>query len=124
MHAGCHTGSLLFMSAVRSFTFALTGYATLSPLASIPTVFVLVGLDFGVYGVGLTSPAAPTHSGLGWGGVVLVHHLEHFVEVGLQGVHDGQDGGSAEAVGQQAEVGQMPLDTLFQDRGGPTVAHR
>ena len=54
--------------------------------------------------------------------VHLVHLLQGLVQVVLQRGHGGADGGRAEAMGDEAEVGQAALDARLQDRGRPRVA--
>lgn len=52
----------------------------------------------------------------------LVESFERLGEVVLQGGQGGTDGGGAEAVRDEGEVGQAALDAGLQDGGGPRVA--
>lgn len=54
--------------------------------------------------------------------VGLVYHDQRLFDVVLHGRHGGADGLAAEAVGNQAEMGQAVLDARLQHRGGPVVA--
>lgn len=54
----------------------------------------------------------------------LVHLFERLVQVVLKWGHGGADGRRAEAVGDEAEVGQAALDSRFHDGGRPWVSER
>ncbi|KAG7225404.1 hypothetical protein INR49_027393 [Caranx melampygus] len=49
-------------------------------------------------------------------------HFDGLHQIALEGRERGADGGSAEAVGEQAEVGEASLDARLQAGGGPTAA--
>lgn len=51
-----------------------------------------------------------------------VQHFDRLYQVALEGGERGADGGSAEAVGEQTEVGEAALDAGLQAGGGPTAA--
>ena len=54
----------------------------------------------------------------------LVHLFERLVQVVLKWGHGGADGRRAEAVGDEAEVGQAALDSRFHDGGRSWVSER
>lgn len=51
-----------------------------------------------------------------------VQHFDGLHQVALEGGERGADGGGAEAVGEQAEVGEASLDARLQAGGGPAAA--
>ncbi len=51
-----------------------------------------------------------------------VQHFDCLHQVALEGGEGGADGRSAEAVGEQAEVGEASLDAGLQAGGGSTAA--
>lgn len=53
-----------------------------------------------------------------------VQHFDRLHQVALEGGQRGADGGSAEAVGEQAEVGEASLDAGLQAGGGSAAAQR
>lgn len=56
--------------------------------------------------------------------VHFVHLFERLVQIVLQRGHGGTDGWGAEAVGDEAEVGQTALDARLQDGRGTGVPQR
>lgn len=53
-----------------------------------------------------------------------VQHFDGLQQVALEGAECGADGWRAEAMGEQAEVGQAALDPGLQARRGPTRTQR
>lgn len=53
-----------------------------------------------------------------------VQHFDRLHQVALEGGERGADGGSTEAVGEQAKVGEASLDPGLQAGGGSTAAQR
>ena len=120
--------SLRLISSEVSGHNATTSYAKSAAICTkgllLAPTFLFVALDLGVEAVALTTgrPAASAGSYLLAAAVALVDDLDHLGEVVLHGAQHGQEGRRAEAVGQQAEVGQGHLHLVVQDGGGSRVA--
>lgn len=54
----------------------------------------------------------------------LVQHFDRLHQVALEGGQRGANGGGAEAVGEEAEVGEASLDAGLQAGGGSAAAQR
>lgn len=81
--------------------------------ASFPLLLVFVGLAAATVPVPVVGRVAEKH---------LVESFESLVEVVLEGGQRGADGGRAEAVRDEGEVGEAALDARLQDGAGPGVA--
>lgn len=83
------------------------------PPASFPLLLVFVGLVAAAVPVPVVGRVVEKH---------LVESFESLGEVVLEGGECGADGGRAEAVRDEGEVGQAALDAGLQDGAGPGVA--